>query len=75
MTVLQQYAQEQDVWRGKPGETYVTVYTISSISCCVPLAELKFKNLGAGGGGGFRVDGVSSLVWNPGMSIWEQDYI
>lgn len=23
MTVLQQYAQEQDVWRGKPGETYV----------------------------------------------------
>lgn len=30
MTVLQQYAQEQDVWRGKPGETYVAIYMISS---------------------------------------------
>lgn len=31
MTVLQQYAQEQDVWRGKPGETYVCIinpYTV-----------------------------------------------
>ena len=27
MTVLQQYAHEQDVWRGKPGERYMYMYT------------------------------------------------